>query len=170
MLSIREALRRAAVATPRKIGFGMGYHFEDFEIGKTYVSPRRTVIDADIMLFAGLTGDFNPIHTDDIYASGTNFGQRIAHGPMLVGMAFGLASRTGMFDGTVLGLLEIGWTFQGAVKPGDTVHVRAEVLGKRPTAKPDRGVVHLQLDVLNQTDKLVQRGKASVMFKCRPPG
>ncbi len=148
----------------------MGYFFEDFEIGRSYMSPRRTIIDADVMQFAGLTGDFNPIHTDDIYASETDFGQRIAHGPMLVGMAFGLASRMGMFDGTVLGLLEIGWTFKGAVKPGDTVHVRLEVLEKRLSSKPDRGIVKLQLDIVNQADRLVQRGNASIMFRSNQKG
>jgi acyl dehydratase len=141
----------------------MGRTYDEFEIGATYVTPRRTIIDADIMSFAGLTGDFNPVHTDDIFAAGTDFGGRIAHGPMLVGMAFGLASRAGLFDGTVLALLDIGWKFMGPVRSQDTVLVRVTVLDKRPTKKPDRGVVELRLDILNQRDECVQTGLAKIL-------
>lgn len=141
----------------------MGLTFDAFEPGTTYVTPRRTIIDADIMQFAGLTADFNPLHTDDVFAATTDFGGRIAHGPMLIGMAFGLASRAGLFDGTVLGLLDIAWTFTGPVRPGDTVHVRVTVDGRRATRKPDRGVVELTLDIVNQRDETVQLGRAKLM-------
>lgn len=148
----------------------MGLTFDALEIGAVHVSPRRTIIDADIMQFAGLTADYNPLHTDDVFAAATPFGGRVAHGPMLVGMAFGLASRAGLFDGTVLALLDIAWTFAGAVRPGDTVHVRVTVAGKRATSKPDRGVVDFALDIVNQRDEVVQRGKAKIMMSRAPPG
>ncbi len=141
----------------------MGLTFDAFEPGATYVTPRRTIIDADIMQFAGLTADFNPVHTDDVFAARTDFGGRIAHGPMLVGMAFGLVARAGLLDGTVLALLDIAWKFTGPVRAGDTVHVRVTVDGKRATRKPDRGVVELTLDILNQRDEMVQQGKAKLM-------
>jgi acyl dehydratase len=83
---------------------------------------------------------------------------------MLVGMAFGLASRAGLFDGTVLGLLDITWSFTGPVRSQDTVHVRVTVTGKRPTRKPDRGIVDLRLEIVNQRDEVVQTGTAAVLI------
>lgn len=115
-----------------------------------------------------MTGDFNPLHTDDVFAAASNFGARIAHGPMLVGMAFGLASRVRLFDGTVLGLLDLGWKFSGPVRPGDTVSVRVRVLGKTLSRRPDRGVVDFQFDVVNQRDEIVQIGTANIPMKRRP--
>jgi acyl dehydratase len=145
----------------------MGLTFEEFEIGARIETPRRTIIDADIMQFAGLTGDFNPLHTDDVFAATSDFGARIAHGPMLVGMTFGLASRAGLFDGTVLGLLDLGWRFTGPVRPGDTVSVRVNVLGKKASRKPDRGVVDFQFDIVNQRNETVQVGTARILMKRR---
>ncbi|MGU9982450.1 MaoC family dehydratase [Phreatobacter sp. HK31-P] len=142
----------------------MGLTFDAFEPGAIIVTPRRTIIEADIMQFAGLTADFNPLHTDEIFAAGTGFGGRIAHGPMLIGMAFGLASRAGLFDGTVLGLLDITWKFTGPVRSQDTVFVKVTVTGKRLTRKTDRGIVDLRLDVINQRDETVQSGTASVLI------
>jgi acyl dehydratase len=143
----------------------MGRTFEEFEVGARSETPRRTIIDADIMQFAGLTGDFNPLHTDDVFAAASDFGARIAHGPMLVGMAFGLASRAGLFDGTVLGLLDLGWKFTGPVRPGDTVSVKVIVLSKKPTRKADRGVVDFQFDIVNQREEIVQIGTAKILMK-----
>jgi acyl dehydratase len=141
----------------------MGLSYDAFEPGATYTTPRRTIIEADITQFAGLTADFNPLHVDEVHAAASQFGTRIAHGPMLVGMAFGLASRAGLLDGTVMGLLGIAWTFTGPVRAQDTVHVVVTVVGKRPTRKDDRGVVDLRLDVVNQHGETVQTGSAALM-------
>lgn len=82
----------------------MGYFFEQFAVGDEFFTPARTLTEGDIGSFAGLTGDFNPVHTDEVFASALPFGGRIAHGPLLVGMAFGLLSRLNVIDGTVLAL------------------------------------------------------------------
>jgi len=145
----------------------MGRYYEEFEAGQRYETPRRTVIEADISQFAGLTADFNPLHMDEVFAAQSDFGGRITHGPMIVGMAFGLVSRIDLIDGTVLGLLDIGWSFKAPVRPGDTIGVVVRVIGKRMTRKPDRGVVELELDVINQRGDRVQTGKAKVMIRCR---
>ena len=142
----------------------MGNYYEELEIGRRFETPRRTVIDADIGTFAGLTADFNPLHMDELFAAESDFKGRITHGPMIVGMAFGLASRAGLMDGTVLGLLDIAWTFKKPVRPGDTI-AAVTVLEKRLTKKPDRGVVTLQLDVLNQRDEVVQVGRAKLLVR-----
>src|ERR1700753_1752724 len=99
----------------------MGRFYEEFEIGQRFETPRRTVIDADISSFAGLTADYNPLHMDEVFAAESDFKGRITHGPMIVGMAFGRASRIDVMDGTVLALLEIGWRFVRPVRAGDTI-------------------------------------------------
>ena len=143
----------------------MGNYYEELDIGRRFETPRRTVIDADIGTFAGLTADFNPLHMDELFAAESDFKGRITHGPMIVGMAFGLASRAGLMDGTVLGLLDIAWTFKKPVRPGDTISAVVTVLDKRLTKQPDRGVVTLQLDVLNQRGEIAQVGIAKVLVR-----
>ena len=145
----------------------MSRYYEELEIGQRFETPRRTVIDADISAFAGLTGDFNPLHMDALFADASDFKGRITHGPMIVGMAFGLASRAGLMDGTVMGLLDISWKFMKPVRPGDTISALVTILEKRPTRKPDRGVVTLQLDVRNQRDEPVQVGVAKVLVRLK---
>lgn len=143
----------------------MGRTYEEFEVGQRFETPRRTVIDADISAFAGLTADFNPVHMDEVFAAQSDFKGRIAHGPLIVGMAFGLASRADVMDGTVLALLEIGWKFVKPVRPGDTISAVFTVLEKRETRAPDRGVVTLQIDVLNQHGEVAQVGTAKALIR-----
>jgi acyl dehydratase len=87
---------------------------------------------------------------------------------MLVGMAFGLASRAGLLDGTALALLDITWKFTRPVRPGDTVFVKVHVAGKELTRKPDRGIVEFGLDVINQRNETVQSGTAKILMKRQP--
>jgi acyl dehydratase len=143
----------------------MGRTYDEFKVGQRFETPRRTVIEADISTFAGLTADFNPVHMDEVFAAQTDFKGRIAHGPMIVGMAFGLGSRADLMDGTVLALLEIGWKFVKPVRPGDTISAVFTVLEKRETRAPDRGVVTLQIDVLNQHGAVAQIGTAKALVR-----
>jgi acyl dehydratase len=143
----------------------MGRTYEEFEVGQRFETGRRTVIEADISSFAGLAADYNPLHMDDVFAAQSDFKGRIAHGPMIVGMAFGLASRADLMDGTVLALLEIGWKFVKPVRPGDTISAVFKVLDKRETRTPDRGVVTLQIDVLNQHGDVAQTGTAKTLIR-----
>jgi acyl dehydratase len=147
----------------------MGRYYEELEVGQRFETPRRTVGEGDISTFAGLTADFNPLHMDEVFAAQSDYGSRITHGPMIVGMAFGLASRIDLMDGTVLGLLDIGWSFKAPVRPGDTISVIVRITGKRMTKKPDRGVVEFALDVLNQRGELVQAGTAKAMIRRKHP-
>ncbi|GAC1354180.1 MAG: paaZ 3 [Variovorax sp.] len=146
----------------------MGWHYEDFEPGHVIETPGRTVTEADIGAFAGVSGDFNSLHTNEVFAVESGVGGRIAHGPMVLGMAFGLGARAGLFDETVLGLLGVQWTFQAPVRPGDTLRASIAVLEMRPTRKPDRGIVSLRFDLRNQHRVQVQTGHCQIMFKRRP--
>ena len=143
----------------------MGRFYEEFEVGQRFETGRRTVIEPDIDAFAGLTADFNPVHMDEVFAAQNGFKGRITHGPMIVGMAFGLASRADVMDGTVLALLEIGWKFVKPVRPGDTIWAVFTLLDKRPSRTPDRGVVTLQIEVLNQHGAVAQTGSAKALIR-----
>lgn len=129
--------------------------YDEFEIGDRYVSQARTVTEADVVTFAGLSGDFNPLHTNAEFAKQTPFGERIAHGMLVVAMATGMANWTGIFEGTTLALMEQTIRYKGAVRFGDTVHLELEVVEKKDTSKADRGVVSFAARVLNHEDQVV---------------
>lgn len=146
----------------------MGLYVEEFEIGATVVSRGKTIGEGDISLFAGLVGDYNPLHVDEEFCrTETPYGGRIAHGPLTMSVAIGLMSQLNLIDGTAIGLIEIGWTFSAPVKIGDTVRARVTPLLARPTRDPSRGVVKLGFDVLNQRGDVVQSGFITLMMKIR---
>jgi len=142
-----------------------GLTFDDFEIGDRYASQGRTITEADVVNFAGLSGDFNPLHTDAEFGKNTPFGERIAHGMLIVSIATGMANWTGIFEGTTLALMEQVIRYKGAVKFGDTVHLELEVLEKKPTSKPDRGVVRFAARMLNQRDEMAVDGEWTLLMK-----
>jgi acyl dehydratase len=134
---------------------GSGLTFEEFEIGATYESQARTITEADVATFAGLSGDFNPLHTDAEFAKTTPFGERIVHGMLTVAISTGMSNWTGLFAGTTIALMEQNIQYKGAVKFGDTVRLQLEVAEKKETSKPDRGIVKFAARMLNQRDELV---------------
>ena len=147
----------------------MGLYYEDFEMDRPVETRGRTVGEGDITLFAGLSGDFNPLHVDEEFCAGSPYKSRIAHGPLTLSMAIGLLSQQNLIDGTAIGLLGLTWTFAAPVKIGDTIHARVTLASKRPTKDAARGVVVLRLDVLNQQGRNVQTGEMTLMMKRRQP-
>ncbi len=144
---------------------GRGLTFEQFEVGDTYVSQSRTVTEADVVAFAGLSGDFNPLHTDALFASQTPFGERIAHGMLIASMATGMSNWTGIFEGTTIALMEQVIRYKGAVKLGDTIHLELTVAAKKETSKSDRGVVTFDTQVINQEGTTVIEGQWVIMMR-----
>jgi len=145
-----------------------GLHYEDVEVGFRFETPGRTVTEADLVAFAGVSGDFNPLHTDSVYAAGSIYGERIAHGALVVSLVTGLRQRTAVFDGTLMGLLEIrSWRFLAPVRIGDTIHAAVEVAELRETSKPDRGVMVQHIDVRNQEDAVVASGEFVMLLRRR---
>lgn len=144
---------------------GRGLMFEQFEVGETYRSPARTVTEADVVSFAGLSGDYNPLHTNAEFAGQTPFGERIAHGMLLAAMATGMANWTGVFEGTTIALMEQLIRYKSATKFGDTVHLELTVAEKKTTSKPDRGVVTFDSQVLNQRGEVVIEGQWVLMMR-----
>ncbi|MFN2149311.1 MAG: MaoC/PaaZ C-terminal domain-containing protein [Anaerolineales bacterium] len=146
-----------------------GMYFEDFEVGQQVRSPGRTISEADIVAFAGLSGDFNGIHTDSEYAQRTNFGQRVAHGLLGLSIASGLLVRTGVLEGTVIAFREIKeWKFSQPIFIGDTIHVLLEVVEKKALPRLGGGSLLLGINVQNQSDETVMRGQWSVLVLSRP--
>lgn len=146
----------------------MGRLFGEFTAGQRFETPGRTITETDIVSFAGLTGDFNPVHTDEVFAAGTEFGGRIAHGPLGIGLVFGLASRLDLIDGTVIALLGVTWEFKAPVRPGDTVKALIEVLSTRSVRKPDRGLLELGFTLLDQRGTITQTGSARLLMRRTP--
>ena len=146
----------------------MGWFYEEFEVDRELLTPSRTITETDIVTFAGLSGDYNLVHTDEVFAAATPFGTRIAHGPLGLGIAIGLLSRLNIMDDTALALLDVGWDFAAPIKIGDTIHVRASTTEKRETRHADRGIVKLRMEVINQQDEVAQVGTITLMVRRRP--
>lgn len=143
----------------------MGRLFDEFRVGQRFRTPGRTITAADIGAFAGLTGDYNPVHTDESFAAATEFGACVAHGPMGIGMAFGLASRLDLIDGTVIALLGVSWDFKAPVRPGDTVHADITVAEMRAVKRADRGLLSLGIALVNQHGAVAQAGTARLLMR-----
>ena len=142
-------------------------YFEDIAIGEEYESPGRTVTETDIVLFAGLSGDYNVLHTDAEFMKKSIFGERIAHGLLGLAIQSGLFYRSGNVYAT-MAFLGVKWKFKGPIKIGDTIRLRTRVASKRETAKPDRGIVVVERTVVNQRDEVVQEGETELMVERRP--
>ena len=142
-------------------------YFEDFEIDREYVTRSRTITEADVVAFAGLSGDFNPLHTDEEFAKKTMFGTRIAHGLLGLSIASGLINQIGIAEGTVMAFLGMTWNFKGALKAGDTITVHQRVAERRETSKQDRGILRMAISVINQHGEVVQEGEHTLMIKRR---
>jgi acyl dehydratase len=142
-------------------------YFEDIHVGDEYLSPGRTITEADIVAFAGLSGDYNVLHTDAEFMKSSIFGERIAHGLLGLSVSSGLGTRAVPRPFATLAFLGLRWRFKGPIKIGDTIKVRMKVTEKKETSKPDRGIVTIQRQVLNQRGELVQEGDTELMIERR---
>lgn len=146
-----------------------GLYFEEFALGQKIVTQSRTVTEADVVTFAGLSGDYNQIHTDAVYSAGTPFKQRVAHGLCVMSIASGLAALTGIMEGTVLAFREVmEWKFSKPVFFGDTVRAEMEVIETKGYPRLGGGAVIIKVEVKNQKDEVTQTGKWNVLMMSRP--
>ncbi|MDO8479592.1 MAG: MaoC/PaaZ C-terminal domain-containing protein [Candidatus Rokubacteria bacterium] len=145
-----------------------GVFFEDFVVGQEYTSPGRTVTEADIVIFAGLSGDYNVLHTDAEHMKTSIFGERIAHGLLGLGIQQGLASRGE--PAAAHGLLSgLKWKFKGPIKIGDTVLVLSRIAAKRDGPDAGRGLVTVERRLVNQQGEVVQEGETEHVVERRKP-
>jgi acyl dehydratase len=146
-------------------------NFEDIETGVDYLSPGRTVTEADVVAFAGLSGDYNELHTNAEFMRQHPFGQRIAHGLLGLAIQSGLTTRT-LPPSDIVGFLGInGWRFTQPIFIGDTIRLRIDVKEKRlSSSQPGRGVVVYGRTLINQRGEVVQHGEVANLVTCRDAG
>ena len=148
-----------------------GMYFDEFQVGQQVITAGRTVSEADIVAFAGLSGDFNQMHVDATYSQASFFGQRVAHGLLVLSIASGLMVQTGVLEGTVIAFREIeNWKFSKPVFIGDTVHALLEVTETRAMRRLGGGSVTIDVSVKNQQDDVVMKGSLVVLVAERPSG
>ncbi|MFC1466997.1 MAG: MaoC/PaaZ C-terminal domain-containing protein [Candidatus Brachytrichaceae bacterium NZ_4S206] len=145
-----------------------GLYFEDFVVGDKATSPSRTITEADIVMFAGLSGDYNEIHTSEAFSKGNMFGQRIAHGLLGLSIASGLAFQMGFLLGTVEVFRGIEWEFTAPIFIGDTIHLEAEVAEVKAFPRLGNGKVTFKVSVKKQDGSVVQRGTWTLLVKGKP--
>jgi 3-hydroxybutyryl-CoA dehydratase len=146
-----------------------GLYFEEFEVGQKIMTVGRTLTESDIVTFAGLSGDYNQIHTDVEYSTATTYGQRVAHGLLGISIASGLAMRTGILENTVIFFREINnWKFIKSIFIGDTIHVEMEVAETKALPRIGGGSVVITLDVKKQSGETVMKGNWTVLVMSRP--
>ena len=145
-----------------------GMYFEEFTEGIEVVTQARTITETDIVNFAGVSGDYNAIHTDAEFAKATPFGGRIAHGLLGLSVATGLGMQLGFMDGTVIAFTGLEWKFKGPVKIGDTIHLVAKVKQTKGMRALGGGFVVFDARVLNQRNESVQQGEWTILIKSKP--
>jgi len=146
-----------------------GLYFEEYEVGMSIRTEGRTITEADVVNFAGISGDYNPLHVDAIYAADQGFGARVAHGALVFSIATGLMYRTRILEGTVLAFRSIDeWKFSAPVMFGDTVYCDLSVTEAREAKKLGGGMVSIGVKVVNQEGKTVQKGTLTVLVKSKP--
>ncbi len=146
-----------------------GLYYEEFQVGQKIITVGRTISESDIFTFAGLSGDYNLIHTDAEYSKNSTFGQRVAHGLLGVAVVSGLAMRTGVMEGTVIAFREINeWKFVKPVFIGDTIHAELTVVETKPYPRLNGGSVSIAFDVKNQKSETVMKGTWVVLMASKP--
>src|SRR4051812_26072527 len=149
----------------------LGYRYEDLFVGMRFRSPGRTILDADLIGFAGLTGDYSELHTSDVYAKASQFGRRVAHGMLGLAYAHGLMwARTGELRATAVAFLGINdWQFVGPIFVGDTIFVNYRIAELRDSkSKPSQAIATFDVEVVNQGEEVVQRGRKALLVSKVP--
>jgi acyl dehydratase len=149
--------------------YGRGLYFGEFKEGMSFLSPGRTVTESDIVSFAGLSGDYNQIHTDAEYSKSTPVNERVAHGLLGLAITSGLAVRIGVLEGTVIAFREINnWKFVKTIFIGDTVRVALHVVETKELPRLGGGAVSIELRLMNQNDEIVMKGIWKVLVASAP--
>ena len=144
-----------------------GLYFEDYNIGDKAVTPTLTITEGDIVAFAGLSGDYNEIHTSEQYSQNARFGKRIAHGLLGLSIASGLAFQLGFMRDTVDVFRGLEWEFTGPILIGDTIHAELEIIELKPVPRLGNGRVTFKIQLKNQRDEVIQRGNWSLLVRSK---
>lgn len=141
-------------------------YYEDLNVGDEHLSTGRTVTETDVISFAGLSGDFNNMHIDEEFAKKTVFGTRVAHGLCVLSIASGLwFTMPRLATIAFMGLED--WRFSGAVKFGDTIRITRKLAEKKEHKRPNMGFLTFEVNVHNQNEEVVQKGKWVILVQRR---
>lgn len=149
----------------RKLAKPRGLYFEEFEVGDQVESVGRTITETDVVNFAALSGDWNLIHTDAEYCKEEMFGQRVAHGLLILSIASGQAMRLGFMEDTVMAFRGLEWKFSKPVFINDTIRLRVTVAETKAMRRTGGGLVVFKMEVVNQNDEVCQRGTWDILCK-----
>jgi acyl dehydratase len=136
--------------------------FDALEVGTAFVSRGRTVTESDVASFASLTGDMHPQHTDAVWSSESAFGERIAHGMLVLSYAIGQLSFDPEHVIALRGVRDA--VFKRPVRLGDTITVRGKV-AQLDVVDDDAGLVRVRVEVVNQDERVVCRGHLDVVWR-----
>jgi acyl dehydratase len=151
----------------------LGYTYADLRVGMSFRSPGRTITDADVVGFAGLTGDYSELHTSEVYGRNSQFGRRVAHGMLGLAYAHGLMwPRTGELRETAIAFLGItDWKFVAPIFLGDTIFVNYRIAELRDSkSKPTQAIATFEVELVDQDDRLLQKGRKVLLMSKVPLG
>ncbi|MEZ5844457.1 MAG: MaoC/PaaZ C-terminal domain-containing protein [Hyphomicrobiaceae bacterium] len=149
----------------------LGYRYEDLHVGLQFRSPGRTITEADVVNFAGMTGDYSELHTSEVYGRASQFGRRVAHGMLGLAFAHGLMwPRTGELRETAIAFLGItDWKFVGPIFIGDTIFVNYQLVELRDSkSRPTQAIAHFEVELVNQDGTVLQKGRKALLVSKVP--
>ena len=144
-------------------------YFEDVESGEVFVTPTRTITEADVLAYGGVSGDFEELHFSSEFAKSTVFGKRVAHGLLGLVIFDGLKTRTGLIS-NIHTTASLGWNWRFA-KPlhiGATVYGKIVISKKRLTSSRVQGILYCDAELLDEKNEVIQAGEHQLMVLCRP--
>ena len=144
-----------------------GFYLEDYEIGREYTSQGRTITEADAVNFAGVSGDFNPLHTDEEFGKANQFGKRIAHGALGFIISNGLNNQMGIAEGTTIAFIECTVKYTAPLLIGDTVHIVVIPTEVIHSSKPGKGILKQLVKLVNQDERVIMESNQTLMVKSR---
>jgi acyl dehydratase len=145
-------------------------YYDDVNEGDEFISMARTITEADLVNFGALIGWYDPLHCDAVFAESTLFKQRVASGLLGLALSNGLCRgcfSTGLGRGANMAFMDLEWSFKKPIFIGDTIHIRQNISTKKESKKPDRGIIVLDVYVVNQNGEVVQEGKKTFMISRR---
>lgn len=145
--------------------------YDELRVGMSFESPTRTITEADVVIFAGLTGDYSELHTSEAFARQTQYGRRVAHGLLGLSFAHGLMwPRTNALRECAVAFLGLSdWRFRAPIFLGDTIRVRYAISELRDSrSNPGQAIATFAVEVLNDRDECVQSGRKALLLSKEP--
>jgi acyl dehydratase len=140
-------------------------YYEDLHPDLCFETARRTITQEDLQTFTKLSGDYNPLHTDENFAASTPFGELIVQGALVLSIGTGLANSLGYLSGTIDAFVALDWKYRAAVKVGDTIWATLKITKKRELSGYHGGLVTLYVTIFNQGNKAVQKGTWTLLVR-----